>query len=105
ASYLPDPTGAVWVFPLAMPPKLSQEELIMNRLGFSILAVMALAFTSAAQSANQQYRSNQDQDHSRPAQETKTSPSTSNQIGSQGAASASASGSANASANAGGTSA
>ena len=77
----------------------------MNKLGFSILAVMALAFTSTAQSANQQYRSSQDQDHSRPAQQTKSSPSTSNQSGAQSAASASASGSANASANAGGTSA
>ena len=77
----------------------------MNKLGFSILAVMALAFPSAAQSANQQYRSSQSQDHSRPAQQTKSSPSTGNQSGSQGAASASASGSANASANAGGTSA
>jgi hypothetical protein len=77
----------------------------MGKLGFSCLAVLALAFTSAAQSANQPYRSSQDQDHSRPAQQTKSSPSTSNQSGAQGAASASASGSANASANAGGTSA
>lgn len=77
----------------------------MNRLGFSFLAIAALAFTSAAQSANQQYRSGQDQDHSRPAQQTKSSPSTSKQSGAQGAASTSASGSANASANAGGTSA
>ena len=77
----------------------------MGKLGFSCLAVLALAFTSAAQSANQPYRSSQDQDHSRPAQQTKSSPSTSNQNGAQGAASASASGSANASANAGGTSA
>src|SRR5579864_8025706 len=73
----------------------------MNRFGFSFLVVAALAFTSAAQSANQQYRSGQDQDHSRPAQQTKSSPSTSKQSGAQ----ASASGSANASANAGGTSA
>ncbi|MGB7024246.1 MAG: hypothetical protein WBD73_10650 [Candidatus Acidiferrales bacterium] len=77
----------------------------MNRLGFSFLAIAALAFTSAAQSANQQYRSSQDQDHSRPGQQTKSSPSTSKQSGAQGAASTSASGSANASANAGGTSA
>lgn len=77
----------------------------MKRLGFSFLAVVALAFTSAAQSANQQYRSSQDQDHSRPARQTKSSPSTTKQSGAQGAASASASGSANASANDGGTSA
>lgn len=77
----------------------------MNRLGLSFLFVVALAFTSAAQSANQQYRSSQDQDHSRPAQPAKSSPSTSKQSGAQGAASASASGSANASASDGGTSA
>lgn len=77
----------------------------MNGLGLSFLFVVALAFTSATQSANQQYRSSQDQDHSRPAQQTKSSPSTSNQSGAQGAASASASGSAAASANAEGTSA
>ena len=73
----------------------------MNRFGFSFVAVVALAFTCVAQSANQQYRSSQDQDHSRPAQQTKSSPSTSKQSGAQ----ASASGSASASANAGGTSA
>lgn len=73
----------------------------MGKVGFSFFAVVALAFTSTAQSANQQYRSSQDQDHSRPAQQTKSSPSTSKQSDAQ----ASASGSASASANAGGTSA
>ena len=77
----------------------------MGKLGFSFLLVAAMALSAGAQSANQQYRSSQDQDHSRPAQQTKSSPSTSNQSGAQSAASASASGSAHASANAGGTSA
>jgi len=75
----------------------------MNRLGLSFLLVAAIALTAGAQSANQQYRSNDRQQAQ--AQQTKPSPSTSKQSGAQGAASASASGSANASANAGGTSA
>ncbi|MHB8486191.1 MAG: TraB/TrbI/VirB10 family type IV secretion system protein [Candidatus Acidiferrales bacterium] len=75
----------------------------MNKLGFSFLLVAAIALTAGAQSANQQYRSNDRQQAQ--AQQTKSSPSTSKQSGAQGAASASASGSTNASANAGGTSA
>ncbi|HEV2617906.1 MAG TPA: hypothetical protein VGU63_15000 [Candidatus Acidoferrales bacterium] len=78
----------------------------MNRLGFSFLAVAALAFTSAAQSANQQYRSSPQQAQSRPAQQTKSpSSSSSTQSGTQAGASASASNSTSASANAGSSSA
>lgn len=75
----------------------------MNRLGLSFLLVAAMALTAGAQSANQQYRSN---DHQQArSQQAKPAQSNGQQSGAQGAASASASGSANASANAGGTSA
>ncbi len=71
----------------------------MNKLGFSFLLVAAIALTAGAQSANQQYRSNDRQQAQ--SQQTKTAQSNDTQSGAQGAASASASGSTNASANAG----
>src|SRR5579872_4075186 len=75
----------------------------MGKLGFSFLLVAAMALTAGAQSADQQYRSNDRQQEQ--SQQTKTAQSNDKQSGVQSAASASASGSANASANAGGTSA
>lgn len=75
----------------------------MNKLGFSLLLVAAMALTAGAQSADQQYRPNDRQPGQ--SQQTKPAQSSAKQSGAQGAASASASGSANASANAGGASA
>jgi len=71
----------------------------MNRLGLSFLVVAALASTSAAQSANQQYRPNdRQQTQSQPA---KSSQPKGQQSGTLGGVSASASNASSASANAG----